>query len=110
MPVRLSLSEKIVLLRRRLNQTQEGFGDRFQVKPLTVNQWEKGASIPAQEHLSVLTGLFQSILNEEDEANIETDTYERLLLTDQPVRMELSVSPRGPDRVRLALEIRRRIV
>jgi len=109
MPVQLNLYEKIVILRRRLSETQESFGARFQVKPLTVNQWEKGVSIPAPEHLAALTVLFQNILNEEDEANIEIDTYQRLVLPNQPLKMELSVSPQGPDRVRLALEVRRRV-
>lgn len=108
--LQLSMAEKIVLVRRRLGQTQEKFGERFNVKQLTVTHWEKGTFAPTGEHLAQMTRLFQDVLGEEDESQFETAAQQLLLPFDQPVKIEFHVSRLGPDRVRFGVQIRRRVI
>jgi len=108
--LQLTLGERIALVRGRLNETQETFGDRFSVKPLTVNQWEKGRSNPAKEHFEILKTLFREILKEDDEGEVETDTYQRLLPFNQSVKIDFHVSPHGPDRVQLDVSVQRKVI
>lgn len=108
--VQLSIPEKIVIVRRRLGETQEKFGERFRVRKLTVNQWETDVATPKHEHLTILNGLFQRILGEEDESKIETAAYQLLLPFDQPVNIDLRMSPNTAETLRVAVEIRRKVV
>jgi transcriptional regulator with XRE-family HTH domain len=106
--LRLNTPEKIVVTRKRLGETQEKFGERFSVKKLTVTQWERGESDPTPEHLALLRALFQEVLGEEDESQFETAAYQLMLPFDEPVKIEFSLSPLGPERVRFGLEVRRK--
>ena len=104
----LNTSEKIIVTRRRLKETQGKFAERFNVKKLTVSTWESGESLPDREHAAQLAKLFQQVLGEEDESKMETDNLQRLLPFDEPVNLEFRLSPASADKVRLSLEIRRK--
>jgi transcriptional regulator with XRE-family HTH domain len=105
----LTIAEKIVITRKRLEETQEIFGARFSVKKLTVNQWESGASTPTQQHLDRLKELFQVVLGEQDGSQLEIAAYQLLLPFDQPVNIDFHVAPHSAQGVRLAVEIRRKV-
>ena len=107
--LRLTIAEKIAVSRRRLDETQEVFGTRFNVKKLTVSQWESGESAPKRKHLAVLNELFKQVLGEEDQSKVETAAYQLLLPFDQPVNIDFRVSPNTAESVRLAVEIRRKV-
>jgi transcriptional regulator with XRE-family HTH domain len=107
--IQLTIAERVVLVRRRLDETQEKFGLRFDVKKLTVNQWESGGSIPTQEHQVRLKKLFQEVLEEEDESEFESAAYQLLLPFDQPVRIDFRVSSATTDRVRVSVGLRRKV-
>jgi DNA-binding XRE family transcriptional regulator len=105
----LKIAEKIVITRRRLAETQKTFGERFNVKKLTVNKWESGESVPDREHATQLTKLFQDVLGEEDDSKVEIDNVQRLLPFDEPVNLEFRLSPVSADKIRLNLEIKRKV-
>jgi len=107
--VELTLGEKIAVLRSRLKETQEAFGGRFHVKPLTVNQWEKGRSAPAQEHADLIKGLFRDHLQEEDEGELEIQKYEGPLPFGQAVQVNFRISPQSEKRCRLSVEVKRKV-
>jgi transcriptional regulator with XRE-family HTH domain len=104
----LTIAEKIALTRRRLGETQEAFADRFNVQPLAVNKWESGESTPRGERGAALNQLFQTVLHEGSESQMESAAYQLLLPFDEPVKIDLRISPHSSDRVRFAVEIRRR--
>jgi DNA-binding transcriptional regulator YiaG len=105
--LQLNIAEKIVIVRKRLHETQEVFGARFNVKKLTVNQWEGGASTPTHARLALLKKLFQEVLGEEDESQFKTPAYQLLLPFDEPIKLDFCVSSHSADR--FAVEIRRRV-
>lgn len=104
----LAISEKIVITRRRLAETQATFATRFNVKKLTVVQWENGVSVPDREHAALLATLFQEVLKEEDPGQILTDNLQRLLPFNEPLKIELRFSPSSAEKVRLDLKIERK--
>jgi hypothetical protein len=85
------------------------FGARFNVKKLTVSKWESGEFTPKHEHLALLNSLFQQVLGEEDDPNVETAAYQLLLPFDQSVNVDFRVSPHSAESVRLAVAVRRRV-
>lgn len=105
----LSLPEKIVIVRKRLGETQETFGERFQVRKLTVNHWESGTATPKHEHLNLLNLLFRDVLGEEDESTVESATYQLILPFDKPVNIDVRLSPNRATNVRCAVQISRRV-
>jgi transcriptional regulator with XRE-family HTH domain len=109
--VELTLAEKIALVRIRQKETKEVFCKRFGVKPLAVNQWEKGRFRPAPEHMEILKALFHDILNDGndgDENDFEIQTYQGPLPFNEPVQVSLRIAPQSEKRVRLSVEVRRR--
>lgn len=105
----LTIPEKIMIVRRRLGESQQVFGERFKVKQLTVTQWERGEFNPRPEHLSALNEIFRDMLGEEDDSKTETAAFQLLLPFDQPVQMDLRVFPSSAKAVRCAIEIKRKI-
>ncbi len=109
MAIQLTLAEKISITRKRLEDTQEEFGRRFNVKQLTVSQWEAGAS-PNQDNLALLNTLFQQVLGEDDEDKVETAIHQLLLPFDQPVNIDFRISPGTAEKaVRCSLQIKRKV-
>ncbi len=105
----LSMAEKIVITRKRLDETQKQFAARFNVEPLTIANWEKGKIEPrSDQHRALLSNLFMSVLQEEGESQFEIATYQLHLPFNEPVKIDFRVSPHSADRVRLGIEITRK--
>jgi transcriptional regulator with XRE-family HTH domain len=103
----ISLAERILLTRRRLAEKQQVFGERFAVKPLTVNQWENG-TMPNPDHLAKLKQLFKDILGDEEDTPVESVTYQLLLPFDEPVKLDFRMSPHSTDKVNLTVQVKRK--
>ena len=106
--VLLTIAEKIALTRKRLEENQDTFGERFKVKKLTVHQWEDGVYEPSPEHLPLMHKLFLEVLKD-DESELETSTQQLFLPFGAPVKIDFRISPHSADRVRFDVEVRRKI-
>jgi transcriptional regulator with XRE-family HTH domain len=106
----LTEAEKIALTRKRLGETQGQFATRFNLQALAVTKWENGEASPKKsEHRAILTRLFETVLQEEDESQFETAAYQLNLPFDAPVRIDFRVSPLDTDRVRLGVQVMRKV-
>lgn len=54
----MNLSEKIMLLRKRQNWSQEELAERMGVSRQSVSKWESGASVPELERVAQMCALF----------------------------------------------------
>lgn len=98
------LAEKIFRARTSLRESQGEFGKRFGVKQRsTVKGWEEGKP-PNAEHLTRIN----QFLRYQEEAQGEIHSHQFFLQSDQSVNFEFRVSPFGPDKVRFAVEIKRK--
>jgi len=97
LPIELTTAEKVLLARKRLGEDQTDFADRFKVKWLAINRWEKGEVDPKPEHLRQLRQLFREVLHDEED--------QLVLPFDEPIDVDLRI---GPQAVQIAVEIRRR--
>jgi transcriptional regulator with XRE-family HTH domain len=107
--IELNLAEKIAVTRGRLRETQETFAARFGVRALAVTNWENGKSEPKKKHRPALDQLFRSVLDEEDDSEFESASYQLQLPFDEPVKIDIRFSPLAADRVRLGMQIRRKL-
>jgi DNA-binding transcriptional regulator YiaG len=108
--LQLKDAEKIAITRKRLGETQEVFAARFNVQALAVTKWESGETVPRNaRHRAMLTQLFQSVLHEEDESQFETAAYQLQLPFDAPISIDFRVSPLNAERVRLGVQITRKV-
>jgi hypothetical protein len=103
----MTLAEKSFLARRRLNEDQSTFGDRFHVKQWTVSHWETGAT-PSAEHLKELTLFLRDMFGDVESGPVETHAHQLFLPFDQPVHFEFRVSRHSAESVRFAVEIKRK--
>jgi transcriptional regulator with XRE-family HTH domain len=106
--LQLTEAEKIAITRKRLDETLEEFATRFNVQALAVSKWEGGTVPRNAQHRAILTQLFQSVLQEEDESQYETAAYQLQLPFDAPIRIDFRVSPLNAERVRLGVQIMRK--
>ena len=53
----MEFKDKLVLVRARLNLSQEGLAKELNVSFATINRWEKGHTIPQQRYVVALDEL-----------------------------------------------------
>ena len=53
-------------------------------------------------------GTLSKVLEKEDESQVETASYQRLLPFDQPVKIDFRILPQSSDRLRFGVEIKRK--
>jgi len=103
----INLAEKILLARRRLHEEQPVFAARFQVKKLTVVDWEKGKQ-PNPDHLATLKQIFKQVLPDLDDEQFESVTYQLFLPFDEPVKLNFRISPHSEKDVGFAVQVKRK--
>ncbi len=106
--VQLTLGEKIALARMRRGENQNVFGKRFSVKALTIAEWEKGRQVPTAAHKEMLKSLFREVLIDEDE-NLQIQTFQGPVSFNEPIEVSLRIGPQSESRVRLSVEVRRKV-
>lgn len=60
----MSLNEKIVLLRKNNNLSQEEFAHRIIVNRKTVSRWETGEALPSIDNLIQIAQVFNVSIDE----------------------------------------------
>lgn len=63
--MKMILSEKIIMLRKKYGWSQEELAERMDISRQSVSKWESGASIPDLERIVSMSQLF----------GVTTDTY-----------------------------------
>jgi transcriptional regulator with XRE-family HTH domain len=95
-------AQEIRRYRKSLGESQKSFGKRFGVKRLTVGNWERG-TVPNSKHLPPLT----QEMNERGKAKGEEGTYQLILPFDQPISLELKMSPQKAETIHFEVRFKR---
>jgi transcriptional regulator with XRE-family HTH domain len=88
--------------RRRLGHTQEELAQRIGVTRPAVNRWETKGIIPTGEHITRLA----EYLSTGPESQDESHTYQLVLPFDQPINLELRVSPHRADAIHFRVQLK----
>jgi transcriptional regulator with XRE-family HTH domain len=98
------LAQRIRRCRQNLQESQSQFAKRFGVTPLAVGNWERGTP-PRRKHLTHLTPL----LEDSGHAQSESLTYQLQLPFEQPIDLELRISPQRADTIHLEVQLKSQV-
>jgi transcriptional regulator with XRE-family HTH domain len=99
----LNLGQRIRRYRKQMGESQEAFGRRFGVKRLAVANWEKGAT-PNGKHLPEV----ERLIRDGETRSTESVTYQLLLPFDEPINLEVRMSPRHADTIHFEVQLKRK--
>lgn len=99
------LAQRIKDCRLNLRESQKVFGKRFGVTHLAVGNWERGTR-PHRRHETALVLLLKDAHTKEQHHD---PTYQLQLPFDQPINLELKISPQRADTLQVELHLKRKV-
>jgi transcriptional regulator with XRE-family HTH domain len=98
----LNYGQRIRAHRRKMGHTQENLAERIGVTRPAVNRWEKRGTMPTGKHMDKLV----EYLNTDPGSQNERHTYQLELPFDQPINIELRISPQRAESIHFLVKLK----